>query len=262
MKKILMCSPDFFEVIYEINPWMDLSVQPEAQVATEQWMSLKANLESAGALLSFIKPEQGLPDMVYTANGGIVNKNRVMISKFRVKERAEEEKHFEKWFIDNGIEPVFPTKGYFEGEGDALMAANLLVLGHGFRSELKVADEVANFMNANDVLPLELTNPYFYHLDTCFCPLGKNLAFFHKSAFSKESVRAMEKHFELFCVPEADAQKFVCNSVVVEKNIVLPSDCRATEDWLKMKGYIVYPTQLNQFLRGGGSAKCLTLYLN
>lgn len=261
-QRILMCAPDFFEVIYEINPWMDKKVQPLADVAETQWRGLTDNLKKAGAALEFIAPVKGLPDLVYTANGGLIKGSSAILSRFKVKERQGEEIHFHKWFEQHGFSVQLVQKGAFEGEGDALFAGDTLVYGTGFRSEASAADEVAKYVNAKDLIVCELVDPYFYHVDTCICPISKNLAFFNSTAFSKNTIKDLEKHFELYAVPDAEAKKFVCNAVVVDKTIVLPSECPATYAWLKTKGYETLPTPLDQFLRGGGSAKCLTLFLD
>lgn len=258
---LLQCAPDFFEVIYEINPWMNRKIQPEQAVANAQWSALSKALTDCGAQIKYIKGVQGLPDMVYTANAGIVKGNKAILSKFRYKERQGEEPHFERWFEEQGYSVHIMKSGNYEGEGDSLFAGNNLIYGYGFRSELKAADEVQKVVEADELVLCELVDPYFYHVDTAICALSKELVFFHKTAVAKESIKNLEKYFELFAVPEAEAKKFVCNAVVLGKNVVLPAGCPETESWLKSKGYTPHGVKLDQFLRGGGSAKCLTLIL-
>lgn len=259
--KILQCAPEFFEVIYEINPWMNKNIQPEDIVAKSQWGALNKALESCGAIIESVKGVKGLPDMVYTANAGLARGKKAILSRFKFKERQGEEPYFHKWFEEQGYSVHTMKTGYYEGEGDSLFAGENLVYGYGFRSELKAADEVQKVIDAKDVIPCELVDPYFYHLDTAVCPLTKELAFFHKTAVTKESLKRLEKYFELFAVPEKEAKKFVCNAVVLGHDVVLPAECSETEIWLKSKGYTPHAVKLDQFLRGGGSAKCLTLIL-
>ena len=35
------------------------------------------------------------------------------------------------------------------------------------------------------MLPLELVDPRFYHLDTCFCPLAPGVAIYYPGAFDE-----------------------------------------------------------------------------
>src|SRR2546423_1054932 len=72
------------------------------------------------------------------------------------------------------------------------------------------------------VLPLELVNPYFYHLDTCFCPLAPGEAIYYPDAFDAYGRRVLEKHIpRLLAAGEADAHRFGCNAVAVGKTVVV-----------------------------------------
>jgi N-dimethylarginine dimethylaminohydrolase len=121
---------------------------------------------------------------------------------------------------------------------------------------------VAAHLSIPTVVHCELIDPRFYHLDTCFCPLNKDKAIFVRSAFSADSIREMEKHIELIAVPEGDAERFVCNTVVLGTDLVQPAGCDSTYAMLKTHGFSCHPVALGEFLKGGGSAKCLSLRLD
>ena len=114
----------------------------------------------------------------------------------------------------------------------------------------------------NDFVLCQLTDPRFYHLDTCFCPLDDQNALFYPQAFTAESIKAMEQKISLHPVNEADAVRFVCNAMVLGNNIVLPAGCNRTYELLSSLGYESHPVNLSEFLKGGGSAKCLTLRID
>ena len=48
-RRYLMCPPEHFGVLYEINPWMHEEVAVEHDVASQQWNDLVAALRLAGA---------------------------------------------------------------------------------------------------------------------------------------------------------------------------------------------------------------------
>ena len=83
----LLCRPDDYDVRYKINPWMDPSIVPEKQVAVKQWENLHHHLLRLGAWIDYVTHEDGLPDMVFTANAGLVRGRDVVISRFRHQER-------------------------------------------------------------------------------------------------------------------------------------------------------------------------------
>src|SRR5207244_13289481 len=90
VRRYLMCAPEHFGVLYEINPWMHREVTVDADRAHAQWEGLVQLLRDAGAEVETIEPHEGWPDMVFTANAGIVNGRQFVPSHFRNPERQGE----------------------------------------------------------------------------------------------------------------------------------------------------------------------------
>ena len=112
-------------------------------------------------------------------------------------------------------------------------------------------------------LPLELVNTRFYHLDTCFCPLAPGEALWFPDAFDAYGRRVIEMHVpKLLAVQEAEAHRFGCNAVAVGKTVIHNSNCPQLADDLAQWGYRSIPVELDEFLKAGGSAKCLTLRID
>ena len=103
MSRLLVCPPDFFGIEYEINPWMRLSNRVDHERAASQWQTLMGIFEQdLGIVLERMVPIPGLPDLVFTANAGVVAGRRAVISRFRYPERRREETHFAQWFREHG----------------------------------------------------------------------------------------------------------------------------------------------------------------
>src|SRR5947209_5817548 len=98
MRKLLLCPPDFYGIEYEINPWMDRTHNALPELARTQWSRLRDTLQALGCEIELIAPQPKLPDMVFTANAGLVAGKRFIRSNFRFPQRRGEEDHFEKWF--------------------------------------------------------------------------------------------------------------------------------------------------------------------
>src|SRR5438874_13766215 len=100
---LLMCPPDFYGVEYVINPWMEGNVhRADHELAIKQWRALADILEKF-ATLDLASPQPGLPDMVFTANAGVVLGNEIVLSRFFHRERRGEEPHFREWFSSRGF---------------------------------------------------------------------------------------------------------------------------------------------------------------
>jgi N-dimethylarginine dimethylaminohydrolase len=260
---ILMCPPDFYGIEYEINPWMKRERQADHAAAVRQWNDLRALLESAGAKVSTLTPVPGLPDLVFTANAAMVYGNRAVLARFRHKERQGETPHDEVWLRDHGFLTQQPPDGvFFEGAGDALFCGDTLFAGYRIRSDARGHQQIGAAVGCR-VIPLELVDPYYYHLDTCFCPLAPGVAVFYPPAFDDYAGRALKEHVaELIPVADAEARRFACNAVVVGRTVVTNTGCPQLHDELRRRGLVPRETPLDEFVKAGGSAKCLTLRLD
>lgn len=257
---ILMCPPDHYGIEYEINEWMNRSRPADQNKAKLQWKNLHDTLVSLGVKVSLLEAQKGLPDLVFTANAGLMFFERFISSRFKHGERAGETPYFDAWFDEQGFKVEhLPVGMFFEGAGDALFCGEILFAGYRFRSDAIAHQEVGRMIHRR-VLPLELVNPRFYHLDTCFCPLSPGEAIYFPGAFDDYGKKVLKLHVpKLYPVPESDAFRFGCNAVVVGKTVVTNSNCPGLHTILKQAGYIPIGVELDEFLKAGGSAKCLTL---
>jgi N-dimethylarginine dimethylaminohydrolase len=266
MSRLLVCAPDYYTIDYEINPWMRRSNQADPERARRQWAGLMDALErEAGALLERMQPVPGLPDMVFTANAGLVVGRRAVPSRFRHPERQREERHFEAWFREQDYEVLLLDDGvYFEGAGDLLQFPELWFGGYRQRSDIGAYPRLSE-MFGREIIPLELVDSRFYHLDTCFCPLTGGELLYYPAAFDSYAQAVIADRIEAkrrLLVPQAEALRFACNAVCVDKHVVLPAGCSLTAAMLESRGYQPHPLPLDEFMKAGGSAKCLTLALD
>jgi N-dimethylarginine dimethylaminohydrolase len=261
-----MCPPDYFGVAYVINPWMEGHVaNTDPNLACRQWKFLHDAL-AQHAEITLQPPQPGLPDIVFTANAGIVLDNKIIISRFRNKERQGEEPHDHAWFAGNGFEILdWPRDVAFEGAGDALFdrGQELLWVGHGFRSDAK-APALLEKMLGRKTQVLNLIDPRFYHLDTCLCPLAGGYLMYFPAAFDDVSNAVIEKRVpadKRIPVDESDATKFCCNAVDLDTHIFMNDASEKLQNTLYKAGFTPLLTPLSEFMKAGGAAKCLTLKL-
>lgn len=260
---ILMCPPTYYGIEYEINAWMNRARQADNARSNQQWQSLVAILKDVGAKISTLEPVDGLPDLVFTANAAIVHQRRVILSNFRHPQRQQERQINAEWFAANGFEVDYlPDDIFFEGAGDALFCGDTLFAGYRFRSHAR-AHQIVGERLGYRVIPMALVDDYYYHLDTCFCPISAKQAIFYPGAFDNYGLTALTEHVDdLIEVHEDEARSFACNAVVVGKNVVTNIGCPQLHAALNSRGFATYETPLDEFVKSGGSAKCLTLRLD
>ena len=265
--RFLMCPPDHYDVDYVINPWMEGNIHKSSRDrAVEQWQKLYHVLKDE-AIVDLVEPQLGSPDMVFTANAGLVLGDHVVLSRFFHPERQGEEPHFKTWFEEHDFTVYeLPKDLPFEGAGDALLdrEGRWLWAGYGFRSELYSHSYIAKWLDI-EVLSLRLTDERFYHLDTCFCPLSGGYLLYYPPAFDAYSNHLIERRVpeeKRIAIEEPDAVNFACNAVNVDSAIVMNKASEGLKTRLRENGFKVIETPLTEFLKAGGAAKCLTLRVN
>jgi N-dimethylarginine dimethylaminohydrolase len=275
--RFLMCRPQYFAVTYSINPWMDPRTWANSDetlhaMAAQQWAGLHRTLLERGAEIEAIKPEPGLPDLVFTANAAVVLNRKAVLARFLHPERQCEEPVFAASFrtlMAHGLldEVVEIPKGVaLEGAGDCIWdrRRGLFWMGCGFRSDVSASYIIEEQFGVR-CLPLALADPHFYHLDTAFCALPCGEVLYYPGAFTAAALDTIHEHAaptQRILLNRADARRFAANAVCFDRVLVLSTCSDTLRRVLEERGYTVAKSPLQAFLRSGGSACCLTLRLD
>ncbi|HEY7072933.1 MAG TPA: arginine deiminase-related protein [Acidimicrobiales bacterium] len=267
-RRILMCPPRHFGVLYEINPWMSSEVTVDADQAAAQWDNLAATLRAAGAEVVEMEPRPEVPDLVFTANAGLVNGDRFVPSHFRHPERQPETEVNAAWFAGAGWQvDRLPADLDHEGAGDALPFTpegghTVLLSGYSFRSDARAATALAELLGCA-VRPIQLVDPRLYHLDLTFCPLDGRRALVAPlgwDGYGRKVVEALVP--EPLVLTDEEALSFCANSVVVGTTVVMPVATPRVARRLEGWGFDVVECRVDEFLKAGGGCRCLTLALD
>ena len=260
-RRYLMCPPDHFAVTYSINPWMDPDRPVDAALAVRQWESLRDAYLGLGHQVDVIKPIEGLPDMVFAANGATVVGSKVLAASFRNVERQPEGPAYRDWFRANGFSAIHDPEFVNEGEGDFLYVGGSILAGHGFRSDPRSHHEAQEFFGM-PVIGLRLVDPRFYHLDTAIAVLDDTNIAYYPEAFSPGSLAVLQRLYpDAVIATRADAEAFGLNAVSDGLHVLLPQAATGLIAALAERGYEPIGMDLSELLKAGGSVKCCTLEL-
>jgi len=258
-----MCPPEHFDVLYEINSWMHTEVGVDPEAARTQWDGLCAGLSESGATIERLDPVDGLPDLVFTANAGVVSGTTYVPARFRHPERQQELAYDVAWFEANGysVAPL-PGGGAHEGAGDALPFAGVVLSGYRSRSDVSSHAALSRAIGA-PVRSVELIDPRLYHLDLTFCPLDDRRAIVAPLGWDRYGSRVVEALVpEPLVLEDDEALAFCANSVVVGTTVHMPSCPPRVGRQLEAWGFDVAVHQVGEFLKAGGACRCLTLALD
>lgn len=263
--RLLLTRPTYFDVVYSINPWMDTHVPTDGALAMRQWDTLADTFRGLGHTVEICEGEPGLPDMVFAANAGTVVDGVAVPAKFSTDKRAGEEAPYTDWFrahVGTVVEPTLIN----EGEGDLLWTGRLLLAGSGFRTDPMAHNEVAEALGV-PLVPLQLVDPHFYHLDTALSVLAGDgespeVIAYYPGAFSAGSQRALARLYpDAIIASRADAEWFALNAVSDGRNVVVPMQAPTFARQLSERGFTPVPVDVSEFRKAGGGAKCCTLIL-
>jgi len=263
--KLLMCPPTYYDRTVGIDPWSNVRKRINLKVARAQWDLLyKILTERIGADVDLLQPVKGLPDMVFAAHGGIVEKNIFVKSNFRQRERQPEAAFFETWFQDRGYEVVSLPKGYsFEGEGDAFVVGDTIYHGYHDEQDLQIHDRIGGILK-KQVVSLKLIDSRFHHLDCCFSGVNTETVMVYRNAFATSVGDDLTQSLKNCIMVDCnEASRLMCNSLAIGNKMIIPTDCPQTANMLKaVFGFRVFPVDLSEFTKGGGGIKSLVLWIN
>jgi N-dimethylarginine dimethylaminohydrolase len=259
---ILMCRPELFGIEYEINPWMHVAVEVDHQAAVEQWEALHQRYLELGVEVALAAPVAGLPDMVFTANAAVLRGCHAILSRFHHAERAGEERHWRAVLENLGYDVrEVPAGLSFEGAGDALFLGDHLFQAWGFRTDLAAHAEVARMLDVEST-SLQLVDPRFYHLDTCFCPLDSRTALVAPAAFAADSLALIRARVErVIEVGVEVAAGFACNAMPLGEVVISSTTAKGLSAELTARGFGLETLPMDEFMKSGGGVRCLSLPL-
>jgi N-dimethylarginine dimethylaminohydrolase len=261
-KKVLICPPTYYDIRYSINPWMKVGEAIDRDKLQRTYEEIKRIYQNLGVEIHEITPDPELPDMCYSANYGLIKDNIFIPSNFRFPERAREAAIAAKYFQEKfGFEiKKLPENIYFEGQAELLPTDGIYFFGWGKRSSQEAKTYLEELLK-KPIIDVHLIDPYYYHLDTCFVALSEDVALVNPKAFSPEDLEKIKSKFQKVVFTNAiDNKIMACNLVKIEKNLII---AKGLSDELKTKllglGYTLHEIDMSEYLKGGGSIKCITL---
>lgn len=274
MKKVIMVSPEYFDVEYAINAYMRSPTgelnKIDRDKAGSQWSKLKNIYFELGFDVHIIEGVRGLPDMVFSANQSFPfwdfkkNKPAVILSNMRSDFRKKEVIYFRKFYEDMGYElHHLDPKLSFEGNGDALIRPNSKEIygGFGFRTDKNVYEELQR-KTGYEIFLLELTNEYFYHLDTCLSFLNEDTVAIVKEAFNDDSLKLIDLKFKNVIHIDFEEAKnnFAGNCHSPDgKHVILHQGSTKFTKELASRGFQVIEINTSEFMKSGGSVFCMKM---
>jgi N-dimethylarginine dimethylaminohydrolase len=155
---------------------------------------------------------------------------------------------------------------YLEGHGDLLWHpdGSRIYAGYGFRSTKGGIEKFTVAMSEMGipVVPLELVDPYCYHLDTCLCPLNNEAALIFPGAYSAEALASLHKNWPRVHLLTADeAHRFMGNGIVINGTYITPHMTPQLDAILRHEGLTPVVVDTSEFEKAGGSCFCMKTFL-
>jgi len=270
------------------NVWMEELNTYERHIdikkAVNQFLQLYNFMAAESVVYLLPTPRlQGLQDLVYTANLGIVvdhlpDHNTVILSNFSSKVRIPETKVGEKFFEGMGYNVVI-SPYHFEGEAELKhLFGNVYVGGYGIRSDKRAYTWMEEQFDMK-IITLQETDPYLYHLDCTVFPLTREDTLVATEMYTKEEIKQMEGATNIIHISKDDAFSGICNSLRMGNILLNASNIhemkrsdeyyeserqknRTLEDIASNYGFEVAFFNTSEFLKSGALLSCMVMHLN
>ena len=272
-RAVLMCAPEYFDVVDVKNPFMEgQQGRVDIPLARRQWLDVSRAFESAGATVQLLEPAAGCEDMVFCANpafSGLDGEERrvAVLSQMRYGSRQTEVAAHAKWYEEHGyrVVPIGEPGCLFEGSGDALWhpGRRLIWGGYGHRTSKEVYRKLSEIFDA-PVMLLELPTEWFYHLDTCLALLNETTALVYPGALTDAGMDLIRSLIPYVIEVDADeaAHAMACNAAALGgKYVVLQRGCSRVNEKLRARGFDVIEVDTSEYMKSGGSVFCMKMYL-
>ncbi|MDA1317347.1 MAG: arginine deiminase family protein [bacterium] len=260
MKKILLCPPTYYDIKYEINPWMDIDNPVDRSLAQEQYERLKQTYNLLHVPYDELLPNKDVPDQVFTTDTGHAEGNIFIRANFKYDERKKEAEIAEHYFKTKGYSiHTLPEGIYFEG-GDLLKFEDTYILGWGKRTSKEAKAYIEKNLDV-EIISLELPDEAFYHLDTCVAPITKDVVIANMEALTSEGIKSLKHHFNtIIPTTKEDNELLACNLMNIDGKAVLTQGISSTLQ-AELRPYVdlINTVPMSEYIKGGGSVHCVSL---
>ena len=284
----LMNCPFSYSAEQPNNAWMYELDETHRRVDKSKAMCQFAQLYDhlASEAFVFLLPTPAkcrLQDLVFTANLGIVlehmpQRNIVVLSNYTSAPRVGETEVGKQFFRSMGYRTVVAPYR-FEGEAELKhLHDNVYVGGYGIRSDRAVYEWMETEFDM-DVIKVEETEEYLYHLDCSVFPITLEDTLVCTELFDREEVARIEKATNIIDVSADACFSGICNSVRHHNAILNSSHIyslragseeyfeelkknRELEDIAVKLGFEVNYFNLSEYHKGGALLSCMVMHLN
>ncbi|MBD0420492.1 amidinotransferase [Streptomyces sp. TRM S81-3] len=258
--ELLVSDASHFRVDYEINPYMDTAVQPDAQAALAEHRAIVAAHLAAGRTVEYLPSAPECPDMVFTANAAVVRGGRAVLG-CPPPQRKAEIPYVQEWLAGRGFE-VVEAPYPFSGQGDALACGDLLLTGYGQRTDERMLPVLARELGC-EVVPLRTLDSRWYDLDLAVGVIDAGTVAYCPQALDAPSVRTLRGlGIELIEVCLEEARRFALNLVSDGTTVTMAREAPRLAAALRDRGLKVVVLGTAELAKGGGGIRCTALSLD
>jgi N-dimethylarginine dimethylaminohydrolase len=258
--ELLVSDANYYRVDYVINPYMDATVQPDAQAALAEHQAIVAAHLAAGRKIEYLPSAPECPDMVFTANAAVIRGNRAVLG-LPPRERRAEIPYFKEWLEDRMYDVVAAPYA-FSGQGDALACGDLLLAAYGQRTDERMLTVLARELDY-EVVPLRTVSSRWYDLDLAVGVIAPGLLAYCPEALDAGSLRTLRGlPADLIEVSVEEASRFALNLVSDGTTVTMAQGAPDLAATLRDHGLKVVELDTTELSKGGGGVRCTALTLD
>ncbi len=210
-------------------------------------------LESHGISVESLKPQNSLPDSVFTQDPALIGRDTVLIGRTREPSRQPEAAIIEEYFANqnklvNHVGPAATLEG-----GDVLVTEGIVFVGITGRTNLEGFREVQRCFSEMDVKPVRFSTEFFHLLSVC-------------SYLADDQILICDRFIDASVFKGVDCVSVAPEDVVAVNVLHLGAGHILTahgyphvSKLLQEQGYKPIEVNNSEFVKGDGRITCLSL---
>jgi dimethylargininase len=230
----------------------------------EQQLKFVQVLRKHGVTVMILGSIAGINSQHYTRDIGFCIDEAFFPARMGTPYRAPEQRALEK-FIPRLSKVVRLERGRIEG-GDVMVYKDKVLAGLGEATDTKGVTELqrklAELGSPREVVPIPFAQRGVIHLDTKFNLVGEDVALFARKCFQPDTVRWLERHFDLIEATDEEAAGLEINTLAIGNGkVVMQARSERLAKEVQRRGLAPILLDYSEVTRWPGSFRCTTLPL-
>ena len=273
LKTVVMCWANPFPInldmvtsIFDASVWQQLRHNSwgyyRYKRVREQQQRLVQVFRDYGVSVLFLDNIAGIGTQHYTRDIAFCIDDAFFVARMGTRYRASEQRAL-VGLLPRLSKAVYLEHGRIEG-GDVMLYEDKVLVGLGEATDMEGVEalrrKLAELGSPREVVAIPFAHRGVIHLDTKLNIVGNRVALFARKSFPHDTVRWLERHFDLIEATDAETRGIEIDTVALGGDrVIVQEKSERLAKLIQQKGMTPIPVDYSEVTRLPGAFRCTTL---